>query len=267
MQGLARLIYILFIACILIAQENSIEQLRQKYISFNYDEVIKLADEMIISGEYSSEQLVEIYQLKGMAQYSIGKEIPARSSFEELLKLDSNFSMDPNRVSPKIVSFFNDIKVAYQSELEQERPILDSLRIVRQSMMLANENYKNAVVKNLVLPGWGQFQMGNTVKGLVYSILGAASTATAIAYIIKTNDKESAYLNETDKSLIGAKYDEFNSAYKTRNLLITAAAAVWVISQIDILFFTDITPMSPNGNASRFSPPSEVQFSFSIPLN
>lgn len=267
MQGLARLIYILFIAGILIAQENSVEQLRQEYISFNYEEVVKLADEMIVSGDYSSEQLTEIYELKGMAQYSLGQEIPARLSFEELLKLDSNFSMDPNRVSPKIVSFFNEIKVAHQSELEQERPILDSLRIVRQNMLLANENYKNAVVKNLVLPGWGQFQMGNTVKGLVYSILGAASTATAIAYIIKTNDKESAYLNETDKSLIGAKYDEFNSAYKTRNLLISAAAAVWVISQIDILFFTEITPVPVNGNISRFSPPSELQFSFSIPLN
>jgi len=267
MQSLAKLIYILFIVGVLIAQENSIEQLRQKYISFNYDEVIKLADEMIVTGEYSSEQLVEIYQLKGMAQYSIGQEVPARLSFEELLKLDSNFSMDPSLVSPKIVSFFNEIKVAYQNELEQERPILDSLRIVRQSMMLANENYKSAVVKNLVLPGWGQFQMGNTVKGLVYSILGAASTATAIAYIVKTNDKESAYLNETDKSLIGAKYNEFNSAYKTRNLLITAAAAVWVISQIDILFFTDITPIQPNGNTPRLSLPSSLQFNFSIPLN
>jgi hypothetical protein len=102
---------------------------------------------------------------------------------------------------------------------------------------------------------------------LVYSILGAASTATAIAYIVKTNDKESAYLNETDKSLIGAKYNEFNSAYKTRNLLITAAAAVWVISQIDILFFTDITPIQPNGNTPRLSLPSSLQFNFSIPLN
>lgn len=267
MHRLAILTYILFAVTILIAQVNPIEELTQNYISFKYEEVITLADKMISSGEYSSEQLIEIYEKKGMAQYSLGRETSARESFEELLKLNSNYSMDPNRISPKIISFYNDIKVAFQSELDEERPMLDSLRVLRQSLRQANENYKSAVVKNLVLPGWGQFQMGNITKGLIYSVLSAASAVATITYIIETNDKEKSYLNETDKLLIDAKYDEYNSAYKTRNLLIAATAAIWLASQIDILFFTEVPSLPATGLNSQFSPPSDLQFSFSIPLN
>lgn len=267
MQHLSKLFYILLFVTVIIAQKHTIEELRQEYISFNYEKVIELANQMVNSGDYSSEQLIEIYEIKGMSQYSLGQELPARISFEELLKIDPNFSMDPNRVSPKIVNFYNEIKVAYLNELEQDRPILDSLRIVKQNMMIANENYKTAVIKNIVLPGWGQFQMGNTSKGLIYSILSVGTAASAIAYIIETNDKESAYLNETNKDLIDSKYDEYNSAYKTRNILLSATAIVWVISQIDILFFTDINQVPVNAMSSRFSPPQDLQFSFSFPLN
>ena len=267
MQRLTKLFYIMLLVASVMAQDNTIEELKQKYVSFNYDEVVKLADKMISSGNYSSSQLTEIYEMKGMSEYSLGQELEARYSFEELLRLDPNFSMNPNRVSPKIVNFYNEIKVAYLNELEEERPILDSLRIIKQNMAIANENYKTAVIKNIVFPGWGHFQMGNTTKGLIYSILNVASTAASIVYIIETNNKESAYLNETDKNLIASKYSDYNSSYKTRNLLLAATIAIWISSQVDILFFTDIQTMSANGIGSRFSPPSDLQFSFSLPLN
>ena len=268
MRRLFTLIYILIVTQSAFAQVNSIEELTKKYTSFEYRDVVQLANNMIESNEYSSNELVQIYELKGMALYSLGDESNSRIALENLLKIDPTYSMDPNRISPKIISFFNEIKVTRQNELDQERPILDSLRIIKQEMAISQNNYRTAIVKNLVFPGWGHFDMGNLTKGVIYSILQASSLASSIAYILKTNDARSAYQNETDKALIQTKYDEYNSAYKTRNLLLFLTAAVWAASQIDLLIFTDINHNGINeGVTSQFSPPKDYQFSVSIPLN
>lgn len=268
MPRLAKLIYILFIISLATAQEISIESLTQKYISFEYKDVIELADIMIDSGNYNSDQLIKILELKGMAHYSLGEETISKTVFENLLRLNSNHTMDQTRISPKIVNFFNEIKVAFINDLEQERPILDSLRLVKQELITAQNNYKVSVVKNLLVPGWGHFAMDNSTGGIIYSTLGIGSSVGAIYYIIKTNNAKNAYLNETDKLLIDSKYDDYNSSYKVRNLFIVAAALVWAASQVDLLFFTEISSQSYQAaSTSGIAFPQEVSIGFSFPLN
>ena len=62
--------------------------------------------------------------------------------------------------------------------------------------------------------------------------------ASGIYYIVKTNSREHDYLNETDRQKIAEKYDDYNSAYKTRNILLGAYAAIWTVAQLDLLFFS-----------------------------
>lgn len=268
MRQLSLLIYILFISTTLLSQVNSIVELEKKYTSFEYREVIETAAQMINSGNYSNEELTKIYELKGMAHFSLGEETASRDSFEKLLDLNSNYSMDQNRISPKIISFFNDIKVAYQNELEQDRPILDSLRIIKQEMSVAQNSYKIAVMKNLVLPGWGHFELGNTTKGIIYTTLELSCAVSAIAYIVKSNNDRTSYLNETDKTLIASRYEDYNSSYKTKNLFLIATAIVWAASQIDLAFFTETfyIPQYGSSTTGRLLSP-DLQFSFSIPIN
>ena len=268
MRQLSLLIYILLISTTLLSQVNSITELEKKYTSFEYREVIETADQMINSGNYSNEELSKIYELKGMAHFSLGEETVSRNSFEKLLDINPNYSMDQNRISPKIISFFNEIKVAYQNELEQDRPILDSLRIIKQEMLAAQNNYKIAVMKNLVLPGWGHFELGNTTKGIIYTTLELACAVSAVTYIVKSNNDRTAYLNETDKTLIASRYEDYNSSYKAKNLFLVAAAIVWAASQIDLAFFSE-SPYIPeygSDTSGRFLAP-DLQFSFSIPIN
>ncbi len=268
MRSLLVPLYILLLMLNSHAQSNSVEELRQKYIAFDYDEVINLASKMLTEKDFQREALIEIYEMKGISHFSLGQEDDAAETFKLLLREDSNYSMDTDRISPKIVSFFNEVKVEFQNQLEEERPLIDSLRIVRQNILSLHEDYKSAVVKNLILPGWGQFQLGNTTKGIIYSILGTASLVTSIAFIVDANNKENAYLNETNKELIPAKYDDYNSAYKTRNLLITATAIVWAVSQIDMLFFTEINVSGGSSLPSnRQNPSADLQLNFSFPLN
>ncbi len=267
MRPIIILLNILLISSV-YSQDLTIEKLQKEYMAFNYENVIKLAGEMLSQKKFSSDQLIQIYQMKGIAYFSLGDEESAKESFIKLLEEDSNYSMNPNQISPKIISFFNETKVNFQAEIEQDKPLIDSLKIVRENLTAEYMNYKSAVVKNLILPGWGQFQLGNSTKGIIYSVLSVASVASTIALIVDTNKKENAYLNENNKSLIVGKYDQYNSSFKTRNLLIATTALIWIASQVDILFFSN----EYVGNTRSFSGQpigsvSDIQINLSFPLN
>lgn len=262
--------YFLVLFCwqIIIAQDISLEELQRRYTSFEYKEVIQMADELLQFGINSSDELLQVYELKGMAHYTLGEESLAKSTFEALLRVNPNYAMDQRRVSPKIVGFFNEIKINFLNGREQDKPILDSLMVLKANLLTQHDEYKKAVIKNLILPGWGQFHLDEPVKGFIYSFLGVVSTASTIILISKTNDREKDYLNETNKDLIPAKYDEYNSSFKTRNILIAGAALVWLISQIDMFFFTSEKFLQPNNYMfSNNIYEDKLQFSISIPLN
>lgn len=267
MRPLGIILYIILI-CNVYSQTTSIENLNKKFMNFDYSEVITQAEQMLSDSVFNPTELIQIYEMKGIAHFSLGQEEEARSAFMQLLNEEPNYSMDPNKISPKIISFFNEIKVGYQTQLEEEKPIRDSLKIVRDNFLIQQSDYKAALVKNLLLPGWGQFQLGNSSKGIIYSLLSIASSASSVFFIIETNKTEKAYLNETNKNLIEGKYNDYNSAYKTRNLLVATTAIVWIISQLDILFFTELNSQPAtftSGNMpAKFS---EIQLNFSIPFN
>jgi hypothetical protein len=61
-----------------------------------------------------------------------------------------------------------------------------------------------------------------------------------IYFSIDANKKEELYAKETDPGLIEYRYDNYNRAYKLRNISIAAFAGIWLYSQIDLLFFSDL---------------------------
>ena len=269
--------YLLFTLQILVtinsinAQNSLIEELRNKYISFEYQDVIQIADSLLKSNDLTDAGKTQVYMMKGISHYSLGQEELAAEAFRMLLIIDPSFSMDPREISPKIITFFNEIKVTYQTELEEDKPILDSLNVIKRDFASMHGDFKNAMIKNIFLPGWGQFQMGENTKGFVFTALTVASAGGMIYYIADTNEKEKAYLNETNRSLIDTKYDEFNSSFKTRNLLIGTTIVIWLVSQIDLIFFTEVNensiilPMVGAGETT--SVPSSINLNWSIPLN
>lgn len=262
--------YFFILSCwqIIIAQDISLEELQRRYTSFEYREVIQLADQLLQSENDSSDEILQIFELKGMAHFALGEESFAKSAFEELLRINPGYAMDQRLVSPKIVSFFNEIKLTFLNSREQDKPILDSLMIYKDNLFAKQIDFKKAIIKNMIVPGWGQFHLNEPVKGFMYSFLGIVSTASTIVLISRTNKKEKEYLNETNKELIPAKYDEYNTSFKMRNLLIASTALVWLISQIDLFFFTGEQNLRSSDNRfSTYFYNQDLQFSISIPLN
>ena len=250
--------------------ENSLEKIKGAYSSFKYNDVISLAVMYLASGEtFTRDEIIDIYTMKGVSHYSLNELDDARQSFIEILKMDEEFVLNPTLISPKIILFFDNIKKDYQhmvTNAEVQKP--DSTQFLINE--LSTENFihgvayqKNTFVRSIILPGLGHIYSGEQTKGWILLGVSAPLIGSIVYTIIETNSREDAYMAETNQELILLKYNDYNEMYKTRNLLIGAYAAVWLYTQIDLLFFND---QLPDNIISIQSNNTSTNFNLSISL-
>ncbi|MBN1560371.1 hypothetical protein JW998_08980 [candidate division KSB1 bacterium] len=215
--------------------------LQQAFQSFDYDSVIDLAAQALRQPQrFTPEQLISIHEMKAVSHYAKAEMSQARDSFVAILKIDSLYAPDPVKTSPKIIAFFNSLKQEseYRTTEHQQPPpekivIHDTVMVVQQTLGA----YKMSVPVSLVFPGAGHLLMGETGRGAVLLALSTATLATAIYYSYESRQKEDDYMNALDDAAIRSTYNAYNSAYRTRNALWAAYAAVWIFSQTDLLLF------------------------------
>ncbi|NOY61225.1 MAG: hypothetical protein GXO75_20125 [Calditrichaeota bacterium] len=215
-----------------------IEIMQQHLVNFKYDSVVTMADKMLADKRsFSESELLEIYRMKAIAHYSLLEMNAALNSFVEILKIDPEYSLDPVRTSPKIVKFFNEIKSNIQQKASPPETIQPVKTDTVKLIMDTGSVYRNTLARSMLLPGWGHLYLQNHKKGWLLSVLSTATLASAIYYIFDSRDKQKAYLNEIDPSMMDKKYNSYNRSYKTRNIFISAYAVLWLYSQTDILVF------------------------------
>jgi len=239
---------ILILLLIVVSQsfgqiENRISEIKNKFASFEYNTVIQQAD-LLLKEDLSDDKIIEILVLKGASQFSIQETDQARKSFIEILKREKEFQLDASIISPKIVEFFNDVKSEYIQIVSDivKKPVepVDSSKIDLSGIIHQERNlFKGSIVRSVLLPGTGHIYLGSKTKGWILTSLSSLTLGATIYYALKTNNKEKDYINEINPLLIDSKYEEFNSAYNTRNILFFSYLAVWIYSQIDLLFFND----------------------------
>jgi len=218
----------------------SIETLERKFKSFEYSEVISLSEQLLNRRQsLTEEELIRILEMRAVSYYSLGETDSSQNAFLEILEINPAFELDPVKTSPKIIHFFEEVRVIYLSKQEnsmRERQALDSLAAVIQTDTY--NQFRGSMLRSLILPGWGHLHSGYSKKGWFLTAISVATLGTAIYFTVDAHSKEEVYLNETDRALIEAKYSDYNSAYKTRNILIAAYAAVWLYSQVDLLYLS-----------------------------
>lgn len=240
------LFLLLILSTFVYAQDidSSLNSLKQQFENFQFTKVISSADSLLINKvNMSTGQLKEIYKVKAISEYSLLDEENAKISFIAILNLDSNFVFDSTKTSPKIISFFNDIKRKYISDLTKQKEIQekqDKLNLTQNKNVFDNEKkLRSAIIRSILLPGLGHISNGEKTKGIILTTLSAASLGSMVYFIIDTNKKQDAYQSENDPNLIPSKYNDYNNSYKLRNASIITFAVIWLYSQIDLLFFTD----------------------------
>ncbi len=243
-----------------------IDVIQQNFKSFEYARAIENSDQLLSHKEHlSQEQIITVLQLRAQSHYALMHMDQALKDFKAILLIDPDFTLNPKTISPKIITFFNEIKNMQIQEQEKEpEPVKPTIQTITKTDTLVkwinNSNQITSCLKrSMILPGWGHIHNGQTKKG--WFLLGA-NTITFAAAVYSIQDCSKArkdYISETNPDLIQDQYNTYNSAYKNRNILISVFAACWLYTQSDLLWFTDFSKanpsfsllpeISPNGNS------------------
>ena len=202
----------------------------EAYQQFEYDTARTLA-RAALDAYQDPEDLSEVLLILGLISYSENRELEAELQFKEALRLNRNVRLDPLLVSPTILTFFEDVK----GRMEQEGPEESLDPGVVPRYVLVPDRRSEAVLRSMVLPGWGQLHKGDRTKGIV--LLGAwgfTAAGSVTAHVLRLQARDD-YLAATTTEDTVDLYDTFNERHKLRNALLLGAAAVWVASYIDAL--------------------------------
>ncbi len=224
--------------------KDSLNSLQKKFENFEYGEVIKGANNLLINrGLIPTSDLLEILRMKGISHFSLSEDEAAKSSFTEILKIDTSYVLDSLKTSPKIVSFFNNVKKTYLQQLavQLSRQVvkIDTVYITDPLKARQMENgVKTSAFLSLIYPGLGHLYDGQKVKGWALTALTTAALASSIYFYIDADKKRNEYLDEKNALYFDSKYSDYNKSFKYRNYSLIALGVVWLYSQLDLLFFS-----------------------------
>ncbi|MEO8399367.1 MAG: hypothetical protein ABI550_06060, partial [Ignavibacteriaceae bacterium] len=162
----------------------------------------------------------------------------------EILKIDTSYVLDTLKTSPKIVAFFNDVKKNYLQQIAEKEAQqivkVDTLYISDTSKYSQIENsLKTSAFLSLIYPGAGHLYEGQKTKGWVLTTLTTISLTSTIYFFIDADKKRKSYIDEKQLANLDSKYADYNKSFEYRNYSIIALGAIWLYSQLDLLFFSD----------------------------
>lgn len=252
----------------------ALDTLNTQFQSFNYSGVISIAEDLLKSkNQFSENELIEIYLIKGISHFSLGQSNLVKDSFFEILNLNGDYKINSSEVSPKIINEFEKIGNEYRRFISNKESLItvktDTLvQIDTLYIQSSTDLYSESIIRSIAIPGWGHLYSGNETKGLIIASVSALTLGSMIYFIVDADNKRSKYLNEINPLLIDKKYNDYNTSYKIRNSLIATYAVIWIYTQIDILFLSEIPYIpeigSSNNNSSANFIPSDIQFSFQL---
>jgi hypothetical protein len=227
-------VFVLLLAFPSIYGQGMMDRIRTEYQDFNYNKVIELTREALQDRNTSPvEDVKDILLMQAIAYFSLNNLTDAAASFQDLLQIDNNYSLDPVLTSPKIIQFFNQIKSSLPKPLAVEKPArVDTVKVFFER----HPGLPGAVIRSFVLPGWGQCYLDHSTKSKILTVLGVTTSAVAVYSIVDCHRKENDYLAEYNVASLEKKYQRYNNAYKLRNAFLFTYATLWLASQVDLLF-------------------------------
>ena len=233
-----------FLSVVIKAQTvGDLNKLQSYYESFQYQSVIAKADSLLNNNlQINEDYLTKINTLKAASHFSLGEQRESRKAFVEILKINKDYQLDSIIYSPKLLSYFNFVKEDFIDITETTKNIdrPDTASINDSATLKERQNIMmSAIAESILLPGLGHLKINNPTKGWLLTAAGSAALGSMIYFIFDTYTKEKNYLKEKNEMFIQSKYDDYNTSYKIRNSLIITYAAIWLYTQIDLLFFTD----------------------------
>jgi tetratricopeptide (TPR) repeat protein len=225
--------------------------------------------------DLSEPQSIEAYRILGLAEYQLGNRSAARMAFIHLLSLDPDYALDPFLVPPPIVDFFDRVKRDAEPELA---PLREKKKQLREQEKLAEEARRrlfleeqartgppsrivvvkeNVYIINFLPFGAGQFQNGDTTKGVVILtsqlVMGAINVGAILAHNAIVNDSSRRCSVSTPSNCTNPPIPDSDRTLLNNISIVQYVSAglfwgLYVYGVVDALYFyvprieTEITP-------------------------
>jgi len=236
--------------------QQNISHIRKAFEQLDYQTAKTEAEKALQFWEqYSIIDLIEIHKILGIIAYSEGSFLESKTQFEKALSLNSAMQLDSVFVSPKIISFFDEVKANFKTDQTSIPP--DQCRYV-----LLPDPRPEAFLKSLVFPGWGQFYKGEKKKGTTFLVsTGICLVSWTTLYFLQQHAHDK-YQNASEPADIERKYDNYNKLYKSRQIAQYITGGVWLISLADVL----LSKPSMAGNLAIIPQKTSDSYSLSVTI-
>ncbi|KAA3613164.1 MAG: hypothetical protein D8M58_12715 [Calditrichaeota bacterium] len=234
---------VLFFSCVFIFQTNlfgqstdyEVFQLRFLYDEIKFEEVILSGQKLLKNPDLNKSKLIEIHNFMALSFFNLGKQDSSRAHFYSVLSINPAFEPDPVKTSPKILSFFQDIKQNFQMDRN------DRTAIPYKNYIFVKDIRPQAALRSLAFPGWGQLYKRDDQKGYILggAFVGSLLT-TAVTYTLERNLRHD-YLNENSTAKVDNRYRDYNNMSKVRRVFQYTTIGIWVASIADALY-SEYTP-------------------------
>lgn len=248
-------------------EQDQFSELKDSFEAFEYQKTISLSNEILSSKDsLTNDVLADVLRMQAIAYYSLDDLSDSQISFLKILEIKPNFILNESETSPKIVAFFDKIKLNYLSEqMSQNPPGEDSEKEKIITMEEQLQKYRAGMLRSLVLPGWGHYYIQEENKAIILNMATILTLTPGIYYYIQTEKYEKEYLNESYTKKIESKYGKYNNAYKNRNYFLTAFTILWLYTQYDYFFASHDEFMSEiSVSLNSAGPARNLQLQFSI---
>lgn len=131
----------------------------------------------------SRSELAEAHLLLGVCHFETDSQKEASAEFNKALRYDSELALDPLLFSEAAVKFFADEKAAYDKRAQEEaekRKIAEENDALRRALENLRVYEKHPYYVNFIPFGAGQFQNGDSRKGMFFSISQATTGGASI---------------------------------------------------------------------------------------
>jgi len=230
--------------------DSALHQVASLYTSGAYPQAELEARRLLENGLASDSIHVLAEQWVAFALVAQGKPVLARGHFENILRRQSSYDLDPILTSPKILEVFHEARTVFRAKRLSE---IDS------TIIQANPSSARITFRTILFPGWEQWHQGRTTAGAVFLGAGVAALGAGITLEFLRSSARKEYLSATTPPDIEAKYQTYDRYSKAEVYAFAAFAVIYLASEIDVFTYD-----SPLVVSSRPADPTHPESGFLI---
>ncbi len=239
-----------------VNQDSSLSVIEGFYSNGQYNTAELEARRMFGRQHLSDSVQVQLHKWIAFSLIAQGKLSIAKEQFVILLNVDESFELDPILTSPKILSVFNEARVAFLSTRKNNTTDTSNNRHER-----VQRHPQSPTFRTILFPGWEQLYSDRTTSGYILLGSGVMTLSSGIIFEILRSTAREDYLRASIPSDISSKYNTYNFYRKAEIYSFSAFAIVYLISELEVFAQSSISLSSTSSNEGQ----TYVTLSFSLP--